>query len=272
MKSRHQAVLRRRSVSRHPPISRLLQGPHRCVERFSFSKVKHAYCPNMNREVTGLNVATDAHSYAGRFKYDAAAAARYQIKDTRRHTAEMRMIDRAFELIPKKHLVLDLPCGGGRIAEHLIQQGYAVGAADLSPAMLDIARKNLQGKPLLLFVQQEDIEHLTFAKRSFDAIICFRLFHHFPTSATRARAAAELCRVAREFVVISYFSPVSWTSLKRTFQKRLSHKAVKKFATSLAEVRSHFEPQGFRLVKDVAQCRLIHTMHLALFRKIPSGN
>ena len=179
----------------------------------------------------------------------------------------MRLIDRAFKEIPKRHIVLDLPCGGGRATVHLAQQGYAVGAADLSDAMLDIAREKLGKLKMVLFVQKQDVEALTFAERSFDTILCFRLFHHFPTQDIRRRAVNELCRVAREYVAISYFSPASVTSLKRAFRARFGGKPSQKHATPLSEVRGYFEDCGFRLVKDFAQFPLVHTMHLALFAR-----
>jgi 2-polyprenyl-3-methyl-5-hydroxy-6-metoxy-1,4-benzoquinol methylase len=53
----------------------------------------------------------------------------------------MRLVDRAFALVPKTHRVLDVPCGGGRVTIHLAQSGYQVSSADLSEAMLEIARR-----------------------------------------------------------------------------------------------------------------------------------
>ncbi len=208
-----------------------------------------------------------AGEYAGRIKYDEDTARRYQVRKERRHRAEMRLIDRAFKNIPKKHIVLDVPCGGGRAAEHLARQGYAVGAADLSDAMLSIAREKLGQKKMILFVEKQDVEALSFPSRAFDTILCFRLFHHFPTEDIRRRVVAELCRVAREYVVLSYFSPFSATSLKRSLRLRFGGKPSQKHATPLSEVSGYFEQCGFHLVKDFAQLPLVHTMHLALFAR-----
>ena len=65
--------------------------------------------------------------------YDVEAARRYQDrKKPGKHRAEMRLIERAFACIPRDHRVLDVPCGYGRVIEHLDSLGYDVSGADLS--------------------------------------------------------------------------------------------------------------------------------------------
>lgn len=207
-------------------------------------------------------------SYEGRVKYDEATARKYQVRKESKHLAEMRLIDRAFALVPKHHRVLDVPCGGGRASLHLARQCYAVSAADLSAAMLEITRMRMAEEGLNVTVEKQDVEALTLADRSFDTILSFRLFHHFPNPEIRRRVAGELCRVSRKYVALSYFSPASFTSVKRDLKRWLGLKKSEKHATSLAEVRSYFEANGFALVKDFAQLPFIHTMHLALFERV----
>lgn len=206
-------------------------------------------------------------AYSGRTKYDERTARKYQRRKSGKHAAEMRLIDRAFALVPLKHRVLDAPCGGGRVTVHLTRKGYAVTAADLSDAMIEIARENFSKEKLNIAVEKQDIEHFTLPDRSFDTVISFRLFHHFPTPEIRQRVVSELCRVARKFVALSYFSPASVTSVKRKLRTVLGRKGDEKYATPLSEVEGYFQNAGFRLVKDFAQLRLIHTLHLALFER-----
>jgi SAM-dependent methyltransferase len=154
------------------------------------------------------------------------------------------------------------------VALHLAQKGYTVEAADLSDAMIEITRQNARNASLDLPVTKQDVEKLTFANRSFDTIISFRLFHHFPTAEIRQRVASELCRVAGKFVVLSYFSPLSVTTIKRRLRAAFGGRASEKHPTSLAEVESYFNKAGFRLVKDFAQMPLVHTLHLAVFQRM----
>lgn len=206
-------------------------------------------------------------AYRGRIKYDEKTARKYQVRKTGKHTAEMRMVDRAFALIPKQSRVLDVPCGGGRVSIHLAQQGYRMAAADLSDSMIRVASENIRQAGLNIPVGKQDVEHLNMADRSFDAVISFRLFHHFPNADIRARVVRELCRVADQFVALSYFSPVSWTSARRKLRAATGGKKSDKHATPLAEVESYFAAQNFRLVKDFAQLPVLHTLHLALFQR-----
>jgi cyclopropane fatty-acyl-phospholipid synthase-like methyltransferase len=202
-------------------------------------------------------------AYAGRVKYDGKQSGKYQHRKPHKHRAEMRLIDRAFKRIPKSHRVLDVPCGGGRVMLHLAQKGYAASGADLSESMLALARQSVSDAKLSCAVEHQDLEKLTYAAGQFDTIVCFRLFHHFPDVEIRHRVVSELCRVASQFVVLSYFSPYSVQSVRRKF----SGKDKDRFATSLAEVEGYFRQAGFRLVEDFAQMRLMHTLHLAVFRR-----
>jgi hypothetical protein len=77
-----------------------------------------------------------------------------------------------------------------------------------------------------------------------------------------------LCRVARKYVAMSYFSPASVTSVKRTLRAAFGGKKSEKHSTPLGEVEGYFAKAGFRLVRDFAQLPWVHTMHLALFERV----
>jgi len=202
-------------------------------------------------------------SYAGRTKYTLDRARKYQQRPPAKHRAEMRLLDRAFALIPKEHRVLDAPCGTGRVSVHFARRGYAMTAADLSPAMVEVARETMRHNGLDVSVQQQDIEALTFPDRAFDTVVSFRLFHHFPTVEIRRRAVHNLCRVTAKTVVLSYFAP-SLSGLRRKLRER---RGPKKYITPLKEVAGYFSEAGFRLVKDFSQAPLIHTLHVAVFER-----
>ncbi len=206
-------------------------------------------------------------TYRGRIKYDEPTARQYQSVKTGKHRAEMRLVARAFALVPKSHRVLDVPCGGGRVTIHLAKQGYRLASADLSDAMIAIARENIAQEKLDCPVEKQDVEKLTFADRAFDTVISFRLFHHFPDADIRQRAVTELCRVARKYVALSYFSPASATSAKRRLRVALGGRKSQKHDTSLREVKKYFAAAGFKLVRDFARLPLVHTLHLALFER-----
>src|SRR5436190_120790 len=209
----------------------------------------------------------DRPAYSGRVRYTREASARYQQRNPRRHEAEMHLIARAFQIVPPGH-VLDAPCGGGRVGLWLARQGYTVTAADLSESMLDITRQNAALEALPINVQRQDVERLDYEAKSFDAVISFRLFHHFPNQDIRARTVAELCRVSRRYVLISYFHPWSTTALKQRAKTFFFNSPRTKHPTSLSEVRGYFQTHGFQLVRDFAQMPFFHTLHLAVFERV----
>jgi ubiquinone/menaquinone biosynthesis C-methylase UbiE len=211
-------------------------------------------------------MASSQAPYPAKVKYDERGARGYQRRKPAKHRAEMRLIDRAFALIPKRHRVLDVPCGGGRLMIHLAGKGYTIAGADYSEPMLAVTRETLARRNLTCLLERQDIERMTFPDRSFDTVVCFRLFHHFPTPEIRQRVVSELCRVAAANVVLSYFSPYSYTSLKRRF----CGTDRDRFATPLNEVRRYFAVAGFQLVKDFAQSPLLHTLHVAVFDRVGS--
>jgi dTDP-3-amino-3,4,6-trideoxy-alpha-D-glucopyranose N,N-dimethyltransferase len=86
------------------------------------------------------------------------------IKDYQAETAELRRIIE--ESCPGAKTLLDVACGtGAHLAE--LRQWYEVEGADLSPAMLSVARKRLPGVPL----HEADMRTLDLG-RSFGAVIC----------------------------------------------------------------------------------------------------
>ncbi len=206
-------------------------------------------------------------AYRGRTKYTPEAAEKYQIRKDTKNQAELRLVDKGFALIPKPARVLDVPCGGGRVTVHLSKRGYQVSAGDLSESMLKIAKEAVAKAGLACDVTHQDVEKLGFPDRAFDAVISFRLFHHFPNPEIRQRAVNELCRVADKWVALSYFSPASVTSIKRKIRAAMGGRKSEKHPTPLSEVAGYFEKCGFRLVKDFAQLPLVHTLHLAVFER-----
>lgn len=213
-----------------------------------------------------MNHAPAAAAYPGKVKYSEKTARKYQDVKQRKNEAELRLVERAFRIIPRG-TVLDVPCGGGRVSRRLASLGYTMRAADIADAMRVIARENFSQAGLDIAVETQDVEALTFPAKTFDAVICFRLFHHFPEPQIRQRVVFELCRVARKHVALSYFSPYSPTSLQRRWRALVKGRKSQKHATSLKEVRDYFAAAGFRLVRDFARFPFFHTLHLAVFER-----
>ena len=94
--------------------------------------------------------------------------------------------------------VLDAPCGTGRISK--LFPDRRVTAVDISADMLKYAAEyeHVTG-------QVADVEKLPFADASFDLVLSIRFLHHLPEDETVGRCFAELARVSRRYLLVSYF-------------------------------------------------------------------
>jgi ubiquinone/menaquinone biosynthesis C-methylase UbiE len=102
---------------------------------------------------------------------------------------------RAARLAPGMR-VLDIAAGTGAAAEAALAEVGPEGhvtAADISPAMVEQARRRLVGRSSVSFAE-EDGQAMTFADQSFDAVVCNMGLMYFPDP---ARGLSEMQRVLR---------------------------------------------------------------------------
>ncbi len=80
--------------------------------------------------------------------------------------------------------VLELGCGTGRVAIALAAAGHQVTGVDLSPALLDVARRKLADSPFAGQVQliRDDLRHCTLERQDFAFACCVsNTLMHFTT-------------------------------------------------------------------------------------------
>lgn len=212
------------------------------------------------------------YNYKNRIKNDMQSGLKYMNRNPRKHNREMALVGKAISGISDFNSVLDIPCGTGRMSALLAQKGYQCTGAEISNAMVEIADKEIARLNLSCNIEKMDIEEMEYSDKSFDAVLCFRLFHHYPNSNIRKQVVDELCRVAKKYVLLSYLSPLSLTSIKRRARLIFRGKKSHQHATSLAEVRRYFKRNHFVLYEDYAALRFVHTLHLAVFKRAQPEN
>lgn len=113
-----------------------------------------------------------------------------------------RELARALEILADKiapsSRVLDLGGGPGRYAIELARRGHRVVLADLSPDLLEAARRrvaeaDLPGVESLDVVNATDLGR--YADESFDAVVAFGPFYHLVAAGERRATAGEIHRV-----------------------------------------------------------------------------
>jgi SAM-dependent methyltransferase len=92
--------------------------------------------------------------------------------------------------------LLDVPCGTGRYFEIYQSRGLDFHGVDLSPDMLEVARRTYSEAKLT----QGDIFSLPFRRQEFDTVVCTRLLDWFDPDEMQ-RAVACLRAVGRSLVV-----------------------------------------------------------------------
>ncbi len=176
----------------------------------------------------------------------------YAARSPRRQAAEVGLLERLLDRLEGQlGATLDVPCGGGRLAEVLGRRGAVWHGADRAAAMLTVADdRDAGGGPRRLF--RAAIERLPFRERSFETVVCFRLLHHFSVAAQRA-VVSELARVTSHHLIVSAFHPISLHHLERRVVGTLTRRDPSRFATSPGTLDSWLAELGFESCARVRQ-------------------
>lgn len=104
-------------------------------------------------------------------------APKYHESRVRRERANVEWLDSMRERLPQSGRVADLGCGTGvPITRYFATRGYQVEGYDISPAMLDIARREVPGA----IFREARIEALDLEPQSVDLIVSFFAIIHVP--------------------------------------------------------------------------------------------
>lgn len=94
--------------------------------------------------------------------------------------------------------VLDIGCGTGRTTLQLAKKGYKVTGIDITPAMIEAAKKIASSKKMKIEYRVGDATKLDFQDESFDnALFSFNGMMQIPGEANRNKAIREAYRVIR---------------------------------------------------------------------------
>ena len=225
----------------------------------------------LEQNLTTAHVFDTTSDHRLRIKHSMEQAQRYLHRPQKKHLAEMALIEKALDYLrnqptPPKSF-LDAPCGVGRATVFLAEKGYQTTGVDLGVGAVHFAQEQVKKASIDATIESADLLDLPFTNAKFDAVLCFRLFHHLPTPTHRQEIVDELCRVAKNQVIVSYISPWAYTSCKRLARQYLLGKKSAQHITPLDEVENYFTVNGFKLIKNFAQTPLIHSLHLAVFRR-----
>jgi SAM-dependent methyltransferase/uncharacterized protein YbaR (Trm112 family) len=163
---------------------------------------------------------------------------------------------------PRSEILLDLPSGGGRLSPQLSTHTDLLVEADIGFGQLLYGREQHTGSDDRVWMTASAF-HIPFRDRSVDGVVCCRLCHHLPTAAERERLVAELLRVSRRFVIMTFFDHRSVKNTLRRIRRPFDGKPPKMTMT-VERVRELAREHGAELVAQPALSRLFSGHRYAL--------
>jgi ubiquinone/menaquinone biosynthesis C-methylase UbiE/uncharacterized protein YbaR (Trm112 family) len=144
---------------------------------------------------------------------------------------ELSLLGRLLRAQPRSGVLLDLPSGGGRLSPALAPHADLLVEADIGFGQLLYGREEHGDQDDRIWLTASAF-HIPFKDRSVDGVVCCRLSHHLPTAGERERLLAELLRVARRFVIVTYFDHHSVKNLLRRARRPFDGKPPKMTMTT----------------------------------------
>jgi SAM-dependent methyltransferase len=213
-----------------------------------------------------------APAYDARYGYREIDARRYE---RRRYGSVIRRLNlrrvircilRGLEGVPAGGVVLDAPCGTGILHEPLEARGYKVLGADISRAMLDVARHRATARGWV----RADLERPPFRAGSFDAVVCNRFLMHLP-SVTRVAVLRALASVTRGPLVVTVCHPYTVKSGLRALRRLVGGRAKRSPRLTRAELQAEVDAAGLRLTRLIPVIPLLSEIWVVVLERPSAG-
>lgn len=161
-------------------------------------------------------------------------------------------------------LVLDVPCGSGKLMPSLVESDFSIIGIDLSKDMLSVICNN---KPNKLTVINADIRNLPLKDNSIDVIICNRFLHRISPK-IHISALNEIYRVSKEYAIL-YFSTWSIltkcvTSLEKVFNIGDRGEI---FYMSKKTIREELDSNGWEFIRGTDVIPMVSTGYIVIAKK-----
>ena len=217
-------------------------------------------------------VPSEPAQYDARWGYRSFDARRYE---ERRYGGVVRrlnhrMLERALAKglagVRAGGLVLDAPCGTGVLADFLRGLGFHVLGADISPAMLEVARER---GPVVGHVRA-DLERPPLRARSVDAVVSTRFLMHLPAE-LRPRVLRALATLARGPVVATVCHPYTVKSFGRAVRGALGWKVKQSPRVTRPVLEAEVAAAGLRLERVIPVMPILSEVWVIVVHATPAA-
>ena len=173
-----------------------------------------------------------------------------------------RALGRALAGIGRDALVLDAPCGTGILGPFLARRGLRRVGADISPAMLAVARD----RDGALGHVRADLELPPLRPGSVDAVVCTRFLMHLPP-VSRPRVLGTLAALARGPLVATVCHPYTLKSLGRVIRRVLGGRAKRSPRLTRRALAAEIDAAGLELGRVIPVMPLLSEVWVVVMRK-----
>jgi SAM-dependent methyltransferase len=172
-----------------------------------------------------------------------------------------RALARALHGVRPGGLVLDVPCGTGILGAFLASRGLRIVGADISPAMLAVAR----GRDSALGHVRADLEAPPYRSGAFDAVVCARFLMHLPAE-SRPRVLRTLAGLTHGPLVATVCHPYTLKSLGRALRRRLGRAAKRSPRLTRRTLAAEARAAGLRVERVIPVLPLLSEVWVVVLR------
>jgi len=173
---------------------------------------------------------------------------------------EKAALNKALKGVEKEALILDFPCGTGRITEFLLQEGYFVAGADISKEMMDVAIKRLQRFNKFKGLYRENGENMSLSNGLFDYVTSVRLMGHLPPD-VRIRVLREMKRITKKRMFITFYVKGTFTELSKFIQRKGRKASPSLYPASMKNLKDEIEKAGLEIINIIPMLRFFSECH-----------
>jgi glycosyltransferase involved in cell wall biosynthesis/SAM-dependent methyltransferase len=176
--------------------------------------------------------------------------------ETQRHFCDFANVAASLAL-PAGSRILDVGCGSGWLSEYFARLGYEVRGIDISPDLIEMARRRVASVPF-------DVDHQTplrcsFAvhdieaaplREKFDAVICYDSLHHFEDERAVVRHLALMLDVGGQLFILEGVRPPAGSETEEVLRSVMARYSTLESPFDEGYLRSLLDEQGLAVVGD----------------------
>lgn len=165
---------------------------------------------------------------------------------------EKKTILKSFNLLQSDAKIADMPCGTGRLAESLLENGYRIHGMDISDDMLGVARSRLSEFGDKFTTEVANAKDLSQEHEQYDGVLCARVLMHFDLEEQIAFLQG-VSRITRGPILINHSYSTPYLRLRRKLKSLLGHQASSRFPITDFEIERLLKESN---LKEVNRFRL----------------